>query len=910
MGLNISPKHIVLDLYQSKHIMIQASQYDVDSRELIIHVTNDGEFFAVPQDYTASIEYKKADNTVGVVDCEILEDGTLSFVITEQMTAVAGYCTCDLMIVSNKQAINTAAFIINVRESAVTGDEVASSDEFTSLTRTVVRANTAIATINTMKDEFSEYIDESTEKVDHCMEQAERAQAIADQVDSAVVTAIAKAEETSTNAQAAASSASAAKTSETNAKASENNAETAENLAQIQAAEAQASADAAKASETASKTSETNAKASETAAKTSADIAMEYATCASNDAEVTIVKANAADRSANSAFQSATLASEKAAEMTDYADQSKSYAVGTGDVYRDGDSSDNAKYYYEQARNISEGLKGALLPMGTITFSQLESQSKVAGYMYNISDEFTTTANFKEGSGHTYPIGTNVYYTADGYWDCLAGTPVTGIKGNAETTYRKGNVNITPSNIGLGNVENKSSATIRGELTKSDVINALGYEPPTEGKTYEVATTTENGLMSATDKTTLDNLNTELPVLKKSVADGKELLANTISSYHEESFGDASNTFEELNTYLEEAVTFQKEESFGEGFSYGYCPNGTKWVQSNITSGVYMIAYGNGIFVAASLVDGCIYYSTDGKTWTLSSTFKSTSTSSYFINVVYGNGVFLAMESSGLIYGSTDGNIWENYYSTGTNATKIEYINGYFIVRIYPASYHFFFSTDGKTWTSISIRNEAYSSMLKYFAYGKGIWVANDYGYTATGYNLAYSTDLKTWIASDMTDGDGNFHLVVYGGDKFVAVCSDNSIYHSYDGKTWGLCSYDGLYVMDIHYADGMWVLAATDGLYYSEDGIEWTKCTFNGITNITYGCLNYRNGVWVALLLKGYFYSLDGKTWVNLNELITYYGSIECGKDTWVASGATNSWITQGYGIYYSPTWEQKSIE
>ena len=27
-----------------------------------------------------------------------------------------------------------------------------------------------------------------------------------------------------------------------------------------------------------------------------------------------------------------------------------------------------------------------------------------------------------------------------------------------QTTYRKGNINITPSNIGLGNVENKSSA--------------------------------------------------------------------------------------------------------------------------------------------------------------------------------------------------------------------------------------------------------------------------------------------------------------------------------------------------------------------------------------------------------------------------------------------------------------------
>ena len=35
---------------------------------------------------------------------------------------------------------------------------------------------------------------------------------------------------------------------------------------------------------------------------------------------------------------------------------------------------------------------------------------------------------------------------------------VTGVKGNAESNYRKGNVNITPENIGLGNVNNTSDA--------------------------------------------------------------------------------------------------------------------------------------------------------------------------------------------------------------------------------------------------------------------------------------------------------------------------------------------------------------------------------------------------------------------------------------------------------------------
>lgn len=40
-----------------------------------------------------------------------------------------------------------------------------------------------------------------------------------------------------------------------------------------------------------------------------------------------------------------------------------------------------------------------------------------------------------------------------------------------------GNVTVTASDVGLGSVENKSSATIRGELTSSNVTTALGFTP-------------------------------------------------------------------------------------------------------------------------------------------------------------------------------------------------------------------------------------------------------------------------------------------------------------------------------------------------------------------------------------------------------------------------------------------------
>lgn len=36
---------------------------------------------------------------------------------------------------------------------------------------------------------------------------------------------------------------------------------------------------------------------------------------------------------------------------------------------------------------------------------------------------------------------------------------------------------VTKEQIGLNNVENKSSATIRGELTKDNIVDGLGYTP-------------------------------------------------------------------------------------------------------------------------------------------------------------------------------------------------------------------------------------------------------------------------------------------------------------------------------------------------------------------------------------------------------------------------------------------------
>lgn len=235
-------------------------------------------------------------------------------------------------------------------------------------------------------------------------------------------------------------SATAAATSEKNAKASETAAKESETNAKASETAAKISETNAKSSETAAKSSETNAATSETNAKTSEDNAKTSETNAASSA-------TAAEKSNANAAKSETSAENSATSAEESADLAKSYAVGTDGEVRENDSTDNAKYYYEQAKHISQGMNG-LIPMGTVTFENLPTDDIIKNAMYNISNDFTSDDRFLDGGGIVYGAGNNVYYTVNGKWDVLAASAVTGVKGNKETTYRQGNINITPDDIG------------------------------------------------------------------------------------------------------------------------------------------------------------------------------------------------------------------------------------------------------------------------------------------------------------------------------------------------------------------------------------------------------------------------------------------------------------------------------
>ena len=76
---------------------------------------------------------------------------------------------------------------------------------------------------------------------------------------------------------------------------------------------------------------------------------------------------------------------------------------------------------------INSAISGVYTPKGSIAFASLPTAAAGnKGWVYNVTDAFTTTAAFVEGAGHAYGAGTNVVCVDAGSgsykWDVLAGT--------------------------------------------------------------------------------------------------------------------------------------------------------------------------------------------------------------------------------------------------------------------------------------------------------------------------------------------------------------------------------------------------------------------------------------------------------------------------------------------------------
>ena len=116
-----------------------------------------------------------------------------------------------------------------------------------------------------------------------------------------------------------------------------------------------------------------------------------------------------------------TAAETNATNLTqEIADRKAADATLTTEVGKKADASDvyaKTETYTksEVDDKVSAALTSAIVPKGSIAFASLPAPAAAnLGFMYNVTDAFTTTDSFVEGAGKAYAAGANVYVVNTG----------------------------------------------------------------------------------------------------------------------------------------------------------------------------------------------------------------------------------------------------------------------------------------------------------------------------------------------------------------------------------------------------------------------------------------------------------------------------------------------------------------
>lgn len=365
--------NINVDFYDKKYILINAKQYDKKSRFLSVTCYNHGELYPLNEgEHSAYVRYKKADGNGVFNFCEIDRYGKITVELTEQMLAADGVCYADLVIV------NEGGAKVNAQTGEIIGIENASI-----LSTMPLHIDVTGSAVENSDIESSYEFD-------------------------GLNTALEKAEAEYTEVMKTSKSWAVGDTGIRDGENADN--------AKYYSKQSSNSANAAN-------TSALNAAESERVAGEYKDTAIEH----SGNAYTYMVDAKNSMNSANESEAKAANSASAAKASEANAASSETNAAN---------SEANALSYKEIVENIndsivgsintlaSSGTVGSFIFMGTITFEELmllSDDEKAIGYVYCVTNDFTTNDSFVNGSGLPYTAGTNVQYTVDG-WNCLGGS--------------------------------------------------------------------------------------------------------------------------------------------------------------------------------------------------------------------------------------------------------------------------------------------------------------------------------------------------------------------------------------------------------------------------------------------------------------------------------------------------------
>lgn len=299
--------------------------------------------------------------------------------------------------------------------------------------------------------------------------------------------------------------------------------------------------------------------------------------------------------------------------------------------------------------------------------------------------------------------------------------------------------------------------------------------------------------------------------------------------------------------------------------------------------------------IVASLDSTSLYYIEPRTTYSTpnfsqsSSNLTTQTIGNSYVSVAYGNGLFIAVPNATSVASqSTDGNTWTSMtLPTSATWSGIAYGNGYWVIISSAgtgSSTALFSNSAGASWRSTSLPSvSTYTAIV----YGNGYFVticsnpsgANSY---ASG---AYSTDFgKTWTgnALPVLGGSTAWTSLAHGAGKFVAVASGGTLGAISTGTSWASITLPttGNW-SSIAFGNNRFVAVSSSSVtpIYSFDGTTWYQSPYAiQATKIAYG-----QGVFVAVnsgSISGYT-SEDGVLWTARIVSSDTYGAIAFGFDS-----------------------------
>ena len=229
---------------------------------------------------------------------------------------------------------------------------------------------------------------------------------------------------------------------------------------------------AAEAAQSAAETAQGKAEDAQAAAEEAESGAQTQAQAAASSATAAEESADAAER-AKVAAQTAQNAAENAeGNAQAYAGQA------SGSANSASQSASAAAASANSAQEIVNGIGSVYKPVGSIAFSALPATPAAAqqGYVYNITDAFTTDARFVDGAGKEYPAGTNVAVVLNGsayMYDALSGN--VDLSNYAQTNGTYPNMSVgTSSEAGYADAAASAdtagyATTAKGDASGNDI---------------------------------------------------------------------------------------------------------------------------------------------------------------------------------------------------------------------------------------------------------------------------------------------------------------------------------------------------------------------------------------------------------------------------------------------------------